>query len=342
MNNITNTPLDSKTSIDPITGIPMSTNETNHAGIIENQEIVESERYNIVDIESFLEMDFPPRENILDPWLPKQGLCMVFASRGVGKTHFSLGVAYAVASGGTFLNWEAKQPRSVLFIDGEMPATVLQERISEIALSSDKDPTAPLRVFTPDLQPQGMLNISDPNHQQLLEPYLKGIDLIIVDNLSTLCRSGKENEGEAWLPVQDWALRQRSAGKSVLFIHHAGKNGDQRGSSRREDVLDTVISLRRPSDYTPDKGACFEIHFEKARGLLGENTKATEVMLTTDEERKQIWAIKSLEQSTAEKVAALLNEGVIQKDIPEILNIAKGTVSKAKTKAQQEGLLNGS
>ena len=294
---------------------------------------------NVVDIESFLEMKFPPRETLLSPWLPAQGLCMVYAPRGVGKTHFSLGVAYAVASGGQFLQWTAEKPRGVLFIDGEMPGNVLQERISVIAVSNENEPSAPLRIITPDLQPEGMLNLSEPSDQKLITPYLEGIDLIIVDNLSTLCRGGRENEGEAWLPVQQWALQQRAEGRSVLFIHHAGKNGEQRGTSRREDVLDTVISLKRPGDYTPDKGACFEIHFEKARSLYGDDTKPVEVMLTTGEDNSQTWTIKELEQSTAEKVAALLNEGVPQGEIAEMIGITKGTVSKAKKRAQQEGML---
>jgi len=294
---------------------------------------------NVVDLESFLEMRFPPRETLLSPWLPAQGLCMVYAPRGVGKTHFSLGIGYVVASGGTFLQWEAEKPRGVLFIDGEMPGNVLQERLSAIAVSNEKEPSAPLKIITPDLQPEGMLNLSNIADQKLITPYLEGIDLIIVDNLSTLCRSGKEAEGESWLPVQQWALQQRAAGRSVLFIHHAGKNGEQRGTSRREDVLDTVISLKRPGDYTPDKGACFEIHFEKARGLYGDETKPVEAMLTTGEDQIQTWTIKELEQSTAEKVAALLNEGVPQREIAEMIGITKGAVSKAKNRAQHDGLL---
>ena len=65
----------------------------------------------------------------------------------------------------------------------------------------------------------------------------------MVDSLSTLCRSGVENESESWLPVQEWALRLRRNGVSVLFVHHAGKSGKQRGTSRREDVLDTIFHV---------------------------------------------------------------------------------------------------
>ncbi|MBI5184882.1 MAG: AAA family ATPase [Nitrospinae bacterium] len=74
-----------------------------------------------VSVREFLLMQFPPRENILSPWLPTQGLCMVHAPRGVGKTFFSLNAAVAVASGGQFLRFQAPKPCGVLLCDGEMP-----------------------------------------------------------------------------------------------------------------------------------------------------------------------------------------------------------------------------
>jgi hypothetical protein len=302
-------------------------------------EVHVARRIHIVEVEEFLTMQFPPRENILSPWLPRQGLTMVYAPRGIGKTHFSLGVAYAAASGGEFFGWKAPSPVGVTFIDGEMPAGVLQERLARIVASSNLEVKAPFRIVTPDLQDSGMIDLSRQEDQATLEPFLDGVGLIVVDNLSTLCRSGKESEGESWLPVQEWALRQRAAGRSVLFVHHAGKNGEQRGSSRREDVLDTVISLRRPGDYTPEKGACFEIHFEKARAICGDETKPFEAQLTVHLDGTQSWDLKALEQSTAEKVAALMNDGVPQHEIPEMLGMTKGGVSKAKKRAQESGLL---
>jgi hypothetical protein len=42
---------------------------------------------------------------------------------------FALGIAYAVATGSTFLKWRAARPRRVLLIDGEMPAQALRERL---------------------------------------------------------------------------------------------------------------------------------------------------------------------------------------------------------------------
>lgn len=56
-----------------------------------------------VTLHDFLAMRFPPRELLLAPWLPTKGLAMIYAARGVGKTHVALAVAYAVATGGTAL-----------------------------------------------------------------------------------------------------------------------------------------------------------------------------------------------------------------------------------------------
>jgi|SRR6516162_856742 hypothetical protein len=38
----------------------------------------------------------------------------------------------------------------------------------------------------------------------------------------------------------NWALQLRRAGKSVILIHHAGKSGRQRGTSRKEDALEPL------------------------------------------------------------------------------------------------------
>ena len=298
-----------------------------------------SRKITVINIEDFLALEIPHRGHLLEPVIPQQGLTMVFAPRGIGKTHLSLGIAHAVASGGEFLKWAAPEAKGVLLLDGEMPAKTLQERLARIVLSNEKEPTAPLRIVTPDLQESGMLNLSSAEDQENLAQYLEGIELIIIDNLSTLCRSGRENEAESWLPVQAWALQQRAAGRSVMFIHHSGKNGEQRGTSRREDVLDTVLKLKLPGDYTPDRGANFEVHFVKSRGVFGDETKPFEAQLTVTPDGRDEWAIKSLELSTAEKVANLLNEGIPQQEIAELLNVSKGYVSKSKKRAQELGLL---
>lgn len=291
-----------------------------------------------IDLEDFINMKLPEREPILSPWLYSQGLTMIYAPRGIGKTHVSLGIAYAVASGGEFLGWQAEHPSGVLFIDGEMPASLLQERLTEIMLSNDKQPVAPLKIITPDLQPNGIPDLASLEGQAAINNHVtEDIKLIIVDNLSTCVHSGKENEGESWLPVQQWALQLRSQGKSVIFIHHSGKGGNQRGTSRREDVLDTVIALKRPSDYRPEQGACFEIHYEKSRGVFGDAVSPFKAQLFQGEDSSQTWMTQALEDSNQEKILQMLKDGMSQADIARELGLNRSTVSRAAAKLAEEG-----
>jgi putative DNA primase/helicase len=131
-------------------------------------------------------------------------------------------------------------------VNGEMPLVSLQERLRAIATSMGTEiPNHGFRMLAADQVETG-INLSTEKGQQSLEPLLEKIDLLILDNLSTLCTTGSESAGEAWVPMQNWLLRLRRQGVSVLLVHHAGTNGRQRGTSRREDALDTVIALRRP------------------------------------------------------------------------------------------------
>lgn len=283
-----------------------------------------------VDVETLLATEFPAREMVLSPLLPAKGLAMVYGPRGIGKTHLSLGIAYAVATGGVFLRWRAPRPRRVLLIDGEMPGVVLQERLAAIVKAEPKEPPSPdfLRLLAMDMQDGINLDLSEDGSHSELDAVIDGAELLIVDNISTLANGGRENEAESWLPIQQWGLRQRRAGRSVLFIHHAGKGGQQRGTSRREDVLDTVVALRRPADFQPDQGARFEVHFEKNRGFYGDDAKPFEAALTTSAG----WTTRDLADADMARVMVLKEQGLSVRDIAEELGMTKSTVNRMQKK----------
>jgi putative DNA primase/helicase len=167
-------------------------------------------------------------------------------------------------------------------------------------------------------------NLGDRGAQQLYADVIADADLVIVDNLSTLCPSLKENEGDSWVPVQEWALGLRRQGKSVLLIHHAGKGGAQRGTSRKEDVIDTVIALKRPPDYSAEQGARFEVHFEKARGFYGSEAAPFEAQLTGREWK--LGPIKAGDDPATMK--ALHEQGMSVRDIAERTGISRSSVHR--------------
>lgn len=292
------------------------------------------ERLEVIPLDQFLQMDFPPREMLLAPWLPKQGLAMVFAPRGIGKTHFALGVAYAVASGSSFLRWQAPEPNRVLVIDGEMPGAALKERWAGIVSNNMIEPPSGdyVGILAADTLPFGLPDLSTMEGQEKIEPLIGDAKLIVVDNLSTLARSGKENEAESWGLMQSWALRQRRAGRSVLFIHHAGKGGEQRGTSRREDVMDSVVKLSLPSDYTPEDGARFAVQFTKSRGFAGLEAAAFEAAL-----RDGLWSTKALEDVRTAQIIQLHQEGLNQREIAHELSCGLGTVNRTIRRYKEGG-----
>ncbi|OGT38345.1 MAG: hypothetical protein A3F11_05835 [Gammaproteobacteria bacterium RIFCSPHIGHO2_12_FULL_37_14] len=307
-----------------------------HVGDLVNRILPKQPTLEVISVADFIKTELPPREHILSPWLPVQGLTMIYAPRGIGKTHIALGIANAVANGSSFLTWHAPKPRGVLYLDGEMPATLMQERLRLLMGEDSAKPKAPFQLLTPDLQKGLMPDLATYAGQEMLEPYLKGIDLIIVDNISTLCRNSKENEADSWIPVQTWALKMRAAGKSILFIHHAGKGGNQRGTSKREDILDTVIALKRPDDYSPKDGAVFQIQFEKARGFLGDDAEGFEAKMVMDGNRQE-WHTSTLPGSAYEEVVTLAKKGLKQKEIAEKMSLDKSGVSRYISRAHQEG-----
>jgi putative DNA primase/helicase len=295
-----------------------------------------------ISAEDFLALDIPPRGLILEPWLPTQGLAMIYSFRGVGKTLLGLTIAYAVASGETFFGWSAPQPRRVLYLDGEMPAATMQDRLRAIIAGFDCKPPSPnyLQLLSADITDGGLPDLASARGQAEVDAVVGEVELIVADNLSTLVRSGKENEGESWLPIQGWALAHRRAGRSILVIHHAGKGGQQRGTSRREDVLDTVIKLSHPVDYGPDQGARFEVHFDKARGLFGDKVRPFEARYD-ERDGAAVWTRTEIADHDLARVVEALSDGLSIRKAGDALGLDKSKVQRLKNKAVKQGLIDG-
>jgi putative DNA primase/helicase len=294
-------------------------------------------------INDFLNIDVPPREMLLSPILPERSLAMLYAPRGVGKSWLGLSIGLAVAAGEPLLRWSAPRQRNVLYVDGEMPLVSLQERLKEISVGFGRDiPNDGFRILAADAV-EGGINLGTDEGQQAIEPLLENVHLLILDNLSTLCASRSESASDAWVPMQNWLLSLRRRGVSVLLVHHAGTNGRQRGTSRREDALDTVIALRRPEDYSPEQGARFEIHFEKLRnrvdsaGALPFEARIENV--NAGGQRSIRWACSDLKPPMLKQAAELFSEGMTVREVAAALRISKSEAGRLRRRALTDGIL---
>jgi RecA-family ATPase len=206
-------------------------------------------------LDEWLLRDLPRVEHIVRPWLIVGGIVMIYGPRGVSKTNIAMGLALAIAEGEPFLGHEVPRPRHVLYVDGEMQRELVQNRLRKFEAHTSR-PRAHSRLHylnyadveggIEDLGREGSSGTA------LIERELKicGAAVLVIDNKSSLLKGGDENSAESYQVFNDWLLSLRARGITTVLVHHSGKRRAdgtlaQRGTSRVEDVMDTIIQLDR-------------------------------------------------------------------------------------------------
>ena len=280
--------------------------------------------------------DLPERATILDPILSAKSLALLYGPRGLGKTFVALGIAWAAASGGSFLGWKAARPHRVLYVDGEMAAVDMKRRLR---LFGPAPPT--LDFMLADLHPGALPDLARQEGQQRLMEAWGQPELVVLDNLSSL--AAFQGDPDSWSSLQRFLILQRRLGRAMLLVHHANKKGFQRGTNRREDVLDLVMAMRRADDYAARDGARFEIHFEKARRLYGHAVDPIEAHMTVDTDGSGAglarWSRKPAQETAVHRAAALLAEGLNGPRLAEQLGISKRQAYRLRDRAREKGLI---
>ena len=263
-----------------------------------------------IELGALIESDIPEPKAICGPLLREGNLGMVYGPAGTGKTFFLLGLAVSVAYREPFLTFPVSEPRSVLYVDGEMRAFEMQARSRQLAgrLRETTDHLfAPLRIVTPDLQPRGIPKIDTIEGQEALlrladaQPDLA---LIIFDNLSCLTNPEDDNSSSSWSAVQDLLLALRRRGIAAILGHHAGKGGQQRGTSRRADILDLILKLSPIADGVVDGRTRVSCEFEKARGLTPDLKQPFTATLEPHPDGGLMWT-KALAEALEDRTGAL-------------------------------------
>ena len=222
----------------------------------------------LVSYPDLLALEIPERPRHL-PWLFEGGNVLVYGPRGVGKTFFQLALATALTTGKDLWKWTCPAPVGVLYVDGEMQLDELRQRTTSLM---DTPPVAPLEflsgqlvfhrcggkdlILTSEVMRQEVVNILDARPD---------IRILILDNISCLFSGIREDSKQDWEPINAWLIRLRHRGLATLLVHHAGKGGQQRGTSGREDSLDTVIHLDKPKGSDAREGCHFHLSFTKCR-----------------------------------------------------------------------------
>jgi putative DNA primase/helicase len=291
------------------------------------------------DVGDFLALEIPVRRPLLvatadeTPVMRAKDIVLAYAQRGVGKTWFAASLAVALADGQHFLRWRAPAATPVLYVDGEMPAASLQERLRWLG-AADRGGRF-LRILSRDAQETPFGSLCGTAAQRAVEAELREGEVLILDNISTLFGALQENEASAWEPVQEWLLALRRRGVTTILIHHAGRGGaSARGTSKREDVLDLVVALRKPHDHHAEEGARFDVSFEKSRGVFGAAVEPFEAALKVEGDRAT-WSTRDSVLFKRMAAMQMAKDGMRPNEIAQDLNIGRATVYRWLKEARE-------
>ena len=293
----------------------------------------------LVSYAELLSLNIPERPRYL-PWLPEGGNVMAYGPRGVGKTFFQLSIATSLTTGKNLWKWACSKPVGVLYVDGEMQLDELRQRTTALM---EVPPIAPLEFLTGQLVYQrcggkDLILTSDAMREEVVKilDARPEIRVMILDNISCLFSGINEDSKQDWEPINAWLIRLRHRGLATILVHHAGKGGQQRGTSGREDSLDTVIQLAKPTGGDATEGCHFELSFTKCRSVTGEDVGPLDVRLATVNGRLE-WAWKPMEVSTFDRARQLVADGVQgPTELSEELGINKGYASRILKKLREE------
>jgi len=233
----------------------------------------------------WLQRKMPPIDWLLGDILTTTVRAFLVGRTGLGKTMLGLAIAFGVAFGTGFLHWRSARPARVLYIDGEMPAELLIQRVRDAArrigredllanllLLSTEDAEAIAKQF-PSIGIFEPLN-TEAGHEvvkrlcHLLKP-----ELIVFDNVQSLL-VGSQKEEETWLgalPVVQWLTAQRIG---QLWIDHTGWTTDrQYGSSTKSWRFDVVGQMSPlPDEQLNGNETAFGLSFDPPGGKARRRT----------------------------------------------------------------------
>lgn len=213
-----------------------------------------------------LGMTFPQPEYICGEWLKARSINMVFAKAGAGKSIFTLSVSLALAAQKPVFGWAVPRPVRVLYLDADMEGGEFAARIAKLSKGANIPVTDNFMGWNADMPwfkangDNRTLNLAETADQSLVTAacLANKIEMLVIDNISTLFYSPEdENDAGSWHSAMQWAFILRKHGIGVLFVHHANKGNEQRGTSMRE--VQTEMNIRLTA---------------KKRGFRIESTKA--------------------------------------------------------------------
>ena len=149
----------------------------------------------------FLSSQLPPRRLMLAPWLTEKGTAMLYSPRGVGKT--LLGLAPAMPSPAVTTCWDGLRPRPAgsCTLTARCPQPRCNAGWQQSSLASRAKPHPTISSSECGRDRTRLARSGDARGPMLIfDDAIGDAELTFLDNISTLCRSGKRTRRRAGRP----------------------------------------------------------------------------------------------------------------------------------------------
>jgi hypothetical protein len=188
--------------------------------------------------------DTDPEDWLIYPLIPRGRSVALFAPAKAGKSTILLAAIAAAVTGQSILGMGTSRPCTVLYLDYEMTAADLTERLASLGYGPQHDLTRLHYALLPSLHP---LDTAAGARQLVRHATDIAADLVVVDTFGRAVQ-GEENEADTTRAFyRHTAMALKAAGIAVIRTDHAGKDTSkgQRGSSAKNDDVDVVWALSR-------------------------------------------------------------------------------------------------
>ena len=343
--------------VDPETQKPYTIVLDSFDEIRNDKDVEEEEQKEVTTIayssyENFLTTDFPKPEYLIEPYVSKQTITEIVGESGVGKTMWGMELAGGLAAGRGLLDMPSINGAvPILYVEGELPAASIQDRIGGMLEKKGKVKPDYFNVAT--LQQQ--LEVNDGGFKPIqTEEGLKAIELalfeikkktgkmpvVFIDNISCLAPGLQENDAHEWSPIINKFVRWKNLGCTVFYFHHLNKSKTSSGSTMQHRTIDMVIRMRKPDHKQKiktfeEQGVQAIVDFPKWR--LHDNSKhAAEHMLSCEN-----WNWEKMPVLTADEseIVKMYNEGQSMAEMAAQVSLAEKTIYGKIKKLKDEGVI---
>ena len=255
----------------------------------------------------------------------------------------------------------------VLYVDGEMPLDDIRDRANMLMQGKiqqedgfDREQAGQNLHFMARHQQDDILadfvDLADADSRRNLLARIQRerIDLVILDNLSTLAAFEDENAASSFNGPVDFLQRLKSIGTACILVHHTNKGGEEfRGSSRIATTFETLALLKAAAappfieDGQEDDGesdssaSAFTLEWRKYRGRRDTSIQDKAIfILSVDTQGKAArWHVMDTESGMMLAMLEMVRskQCPTQRELAEALGTSPATLSRMKQKAIKEG-----